>query len=245
MLRVLVCGNSIALHVAPHRLNRKEGTYVDLLRRQLEPVGGRVISIARQSNMIDEDMLEFMANVQRYDADAVVMHFGVNEAAPRILPRGLWMWLKGPQAYGRLKSGVRRVESIVEPGLIRLASAGGWIGPRQFGAIYDRKLEVIGREGAGTAFVVNIGPPSDTMERLLPGMGRSVDACNDVLADLCRKHDAVLVDVHDLVRRTGMDIQPDGCHFTGEGHRLVHQLLFDKLSERFPRQLAGARTVDS
>jgi lysophospholipase L1-like esterase len=83
------------------------------------------------------------------------------------------------------------------------------------------------------------------MERLLPGMGDAVVAYNDILTGLCQKHDAVLVDAYGLVRREGIEIQPDGCHFTAQGHRLLHDLLWERLAERFPRLQAVAPTPDS
>jgi lysophospholipase L1-like esterase len=219
MVRVLVAGNSVALHVAPHRERREDGSYVDLLRRELEAIGGRVSSVAQQSNMIDEDDLQFMTHVQRADPDVVILHYGVNEAAPRILPKRLWMWLKGPQAYSRFKSGLRRVEAKLEPTLIRWTRAGGWIGPAEFGRRLAYKLDLVRKEAAARTLVVNIGPPSERMETLLPGMGRAVDRYNAVIEQVCRDRGAGVVDAWGLVKEAGIDIQPDGCHFTAEGHR--------------------------
>lgn len=239
MLRVVVAGNSVALHVAPKRESRAGGTYADLLRRRLEPLGGAVVSVARRSNLVDGDDLDFMADLQRNDPDAVVLQFGINEAAPRILPRGLWMWLKGPQAYGKAKSLLRRVEGKVEPALVRWTRAGGWIGPARFAERYRYKLRICRKDAAALPFVVNLGPPSADLERALPGMTAAVDRYNAVLADLCRDEGAVLVDVHGLVSRRGMDIQPDGIHFTRDGHRAVAELLWERLRERFPHLPEG------
>ncbi len=234
MIRVVVAGNSVALHVAPRRDDRAGGTYADHLRRRLRPLGGDVVNVARRSNLVDEDDLEFMAHCQRNDPDAVVMQYGINEAAPRVLPRPLWMWLKGPQAYGRAKSLLRRVEGRMEPHLVRWTRAGGWIRPARFEARYRYKVRIVRRESAALPLIVNLGPPTDDLERLLPGMRAAVERYNGILERICREEGAILVDVHGLVLDRGMEIQPDGIHFTAEGHRQVADLVWKCLRESFP-----------
>jgi lysophospholipase L1-like esterase len=234
MVRVVVAGNSVALHVAPRREGRDSGTYADLLRRRLEPLGGAVVNVARRSNLVDEDDLEFMANCQRNDPDAVILQYGINEAAPRILSRPLWMWLKGPQAYGTAKSLLRRVEGRLEPHLVRWTRAGGWIGPKRFEERLRYKVRIVRKESAAVPMVVNLGPPTPDLERLLPGMTAAVERYNAIMERVCRDEDAVLIDIHALVRERGPEIQPDGIHLTAEGHRCVAELLWDRLCERFP-----------
>ncbi len=234
MVRVVVAGNSVALHVAPRRDERDSGTYADHLRRRLEPLGGAVVNVACRSNLVDEDDLEFMANCQRNDPDVVILQYGINEAAPRILPRPLWMWLKGPQSFGIAKSVLRKVEGGLEPRLIHWGRAGGWIGPKRFEELLRYKIRIVLKESAAVPMVLNIGPTTPDLERVLPGVTASVHHYNEIMGRLCRDEGAVLVDLHALVREQGLSIQPDGVHLTAEGHRCVCDLLWERLRERFP-----------
>lgn len=234
MLRVVVAGNSVALHVARREGAREAGTYADHLRRRLEPLGGAVVNVARRSNLVDEDDLEFMAHCQRNDPDAVVMQYGINEAAPRILSRPLWMWLKGPQAYGRAKSLLRRIEGKLEPRLVRWTRAGGWIGPKRFEELYRYKIGIVRKESAALPLVVGLGTPTADLERVLPGMTAAVERYNAVMRDLCGAEGAVFVDVQALLAGRGADLSPDGIHLTAEGHRLLGDRIWQHLRDAFP-----------
>jgi len=228
-LRILVFGHSGSLALRPPRQSRQEGTYVDLLRRHVTESCGAdaaVVNLALRSNMVNQDDLRFTCDIQRHDPDVVVLHYGVNECAPRVLPRPIWMWLHGFADQGWLR---RRLGSWLMPMevlLMRLVSCGGWLSAAKFERCLRFKIASVRKEAACRVLVVNIGPPNERYRRMLPGIERQVLRFNEVIARVAAESGALLMDVQGMVTAGGLEqLQPDGCHLSAEGHRQLFEMI--------------------
>lgn len=235
-MRVAVFGSSVALFVRPPRGERAHGTYIDLLRRELErrEPGSEVANLAYRSRMVTHETdIGFTASLARIDPDVAILHYGVNEAAPRALPYSMWMWLYGPQRCSRIK---RYAACRLLPLLAFVTRAfhmSGWVDPVTFGKHLSSLIRHCRKESAAVVFVVNIGPPNERFIRMLPGIDAACVRYNSVIAECASAEGAFLLDAYSLIDRAGLDkAQPDGAHLSADGHQLLFEELLRQLVDR-------------
>ena len=102
-VRVSVFGSSVALTIRPPRANRTEGTYSDRVDALALKAGFYLIvkNHAQRSRLIThENEMDFVGKLQKDNPDYVILHYGINEAAPRVWPYRLWMIAHAPK-WGR------------------------------------------------------------------------------------------------------------------------------------------------
>ena len=235
-MRIAVFGSSVALETRPARRVYAEGNYADLLRvaaEALDPTS-EVVNLARRSNLIvHETEMKFTGDLQRLNPQVVILHFGINEAAPRAIPYGPWMWLHGPQDSGRLKAVTSGILLRFWAILIRLLGLRGWVKPAEFGRYTRQLIAHLRKECQAEVFVVNMGPPNAKYRRLPPRIESIMPEYNAVLAKVARDTGAVLVDVWSMVQAEGVEkAQPDGCHLSAYGHRRVFETIWNELGAR-------------
>lgn len=235
-MRVLVFGSSVPLAIRPRREDRTDGTYVDLLRRALKSHSpdADVVNLASRSRLVThESDIDFTASVQRFDPDLVILHYGINEAAPRAIPYRPWMWLHAPQNCGKPKALVASGLSRLYPTLIRLFKMRGWVEPQEFGNHLSRLIGHCRKESTAAIVLVNLGPPSPRYERMLPGVHQAITQYNHAITEVAQTENVGLVDAYSLVKREGLDkTQPDGAHLSPFGHRCLFDELLRVLEEK-------------
>jgi lysophospholipase L1-like esterase len=232
-IKIVIVGNSVGLSVRPPPVSRKEKNYASLLREMLESnrptCQFEVINYAGWSQVITDAISNFEYTVLQPNPDFVVIHFGINESVPRIIPRWLWTFTNWKyENPSRLRFHIARVINkvvkIASPRLLSMISHRGWISAELFGEKLDLYLRYIGKETMSKSIVLNVGPPSSRIESALPGSSRNVARCNDAIKSVVGKHtpESVLLDAHSMISDSGIEnLQPDGIHLNAVGHERI------------------------
>jgi lysophospholipase L1-like esterase len=229
-MRILIIGNSEALFVRPPRKKKNEGTYTEILIKELK--NAQIFNLSSGSSLVTDLLNSFDKNLNRYFPDIVILHFGINEAAPRLLPRFIWNLIYADKNKYTLMSFskslikfLRKFFSLIT--FLYLKSVGGkdkgWVSCRKFEYVYSQLISRIEKELKSTIIIINIGFQNKKLEKTLPGIVDNIKMFNDIMAKIARRSESVfLVDVYEMCKKFGMDrIRPDGVHFSSEGHRFL------------------------
>jgi lysophospholipase L1-like esterase len=225
--RILVLGNSEVLHIRPPRSNWQELTYTEIIKNDIP--GAEVMNKAFGSSEVKNVLIEFDKYVHSYFPDIIILHFGVNEAAPRMLPRPLWFFIfadKNEPVYGPLTMSffilLRKIFGKLTTFYSLISGGRGWVNVKDFKYVYSQLLNKIDKELKSKIIIINIGPVTEKKEKDLPGFNRKVAEFNAAINELAKERSVDLVDIYNLCNRLGVDrIRPDGVHFSPEGHKLV------------------------
>lgn len=241
-MKITVVGNSVGLLVRPPRTSREEAVYAQLLVQKFRESEARDIEVynhCKWSGDLLTCLAEFEHQILQYDPDVVLVHFGINECAPRVLPRALWTLLNAKFSYRMpghryllrvLNAGLSRIR----PHAIRLLRSRSWMSPHQFEQALSQLVVLTVKETRAQLILLNIGPPTDRVERALPGCTENVAIFNKIISRIAREslHHCSVLDIHQLVLTHGAeDLQPDGIHLSATGHALVADQLFSFISQ--------------
>lgn len=233
---ILVYGDSLSLPRSRDEVHCLD-TYPELLRRALEAsardlrVG--VLNRSLGGATIDSLYAHFVRDSAYLGAGAahiLVIQCGIVDCAPRPVSPGV------KAGIGRLPTPLRwaiaRLLHYARPLLLK--SGLSWRnteGP-QFAEVLEQWI-ARATKSAERIYVVNIAPPTPSLDRHSPGLASSIDAYNAAIAKVvaAAQPDRVrLVDVHCAIisRPDGLSEcinQADGHHITAAGHRLYAQLI--------------------
>jgi lysophospholipase L1-like esterase len=223
---VVVVGSSVALFVRAIRVSRDESPYPALIAASYPDL--EVINSSRGSFDIEDAVRDFVPTVMVHDPDLVIMHLGINDCAPRLLPRRVWRFL---YAYSSdvLLEGFRsvavqvgrRVDAAARAPFARLLNR-PWVRPARFLALLDAWLELVQKETSASVILVGIGRPTARVEHALPGISGNVEHYNAILQRATRGQEAWVrfVDVAAWMEGEELErLQPDGIHLSAAGHR--------------------------
>jgi len=243
-LRVAVLGNSVPLLMVPERTRRSDGTYPELLAGVLAEAGvdAEVTDRARMFEMIHEGARRFGADIAPLHPDVLILHYGIIELQPNVLPTTVVRHLSVTRPGGR---GVRRLwRRLAVPRLWPAARA--WqrwasarvglrtwrFSPTRFVAELDHLVRVA-RYNRSLVLVLDVHDPGPRLEHFMPGIRgrwqqhqRALRRYVEELGD----PDVRLVEVSAVAAGLGEGASTDGLHLGAEGHALLAQVLATEIA---------------
>jgi hypothetical protein len=224
-LNIAIFGSSVALTIRPFRSSREEGNYSDVIKSELDNAGFKVLmkNFASRSRLIvHEDVLEYVGNLQKANPDFTVLHYGINEAAPRVWPYRIWLSLHKPKWYRsrfheRFYPFLLRIETLI----IKSLKMKGWVSKRKFHNMLKLMVETTVRETLSKVILISIGKPNDNYIRILPGVEQLITDFNIIINDVAKETGSYLVDINKLGEEADLNLCPDGAHLSFPGHLLV------------------------
>lgn len=224
-LNIAIFGSSVALTIRPFRSSRKEGNYSDVIKSELENAGNKVSlkNFASRSRLIvHEDIMEYVGNLQKANPDFTVLHYGINEAAPRVWPYWIWLLLHKPKwdrsrIHKKFYPFFLRIETLV----IKSLKMKGWVSKRKFHKMLKLMVETTIRETLSKVVLISIGNPNENYIRILPGVEQQIAEFNMIINNVAKETSSFLVDINKLGEEADMNLCPDGAHLSFPGHLLV------------------------
>ena len=165
-----------------------------------------------------------------------IVEAGIVDCAPRPIPP------VARRAIGLLPTPIRQAAvRVLHSQRSRLLNAGSvWrvTSPQRFERTLHRWLQ----ELAGVAsrvYVLNIAPTTEAMEQHSPGLSRSIEQYNEIIARTTANtgENVELVDVHSAVRAAPDGLaryvnKVDGHHLTRDGHSMIAGLILARFTGR-------------
>ena len=226
-LRVRVYGDSLALPRPGIVAN--EERYVALLEGWWRSQGAWVELLDRsRANQTVVQARDAWVHDNAYfgeAADIVIAHVGICDCAPRPLTpreRALVSRLPAPARDSVIKVIHRFRHRLVQARDIRV------VPPKTFRAVYREWLPKV-VEHADRAYVLDVAPTNDAMEKRSPGLVAAISAYNEIIAETVAQlgaGKATLIGVHRMIDDApdGIDafvLREDGHHITPRTHRMV------------------------
>lgn len=201
-----------------------------------------ILNLSTYSSLITDPLNNFVENLCRHFPDIIILHFGINEAAPRFLPRFIWRLIyddKNKYALvPPLKSLVlflRNVFNLITYIYLKIVGGKdrGWISTDKFEYIYSQLIGRIEKELKSKTIIINIGSPNKSLEKALPWIKENIERLNSIMAKIAHRSESVfLIDAHRMCVDYGIDrIRPDGVHFNSEGHYLLAKEIFSLIQQ--------------
>ncbi|MDP9182977.1 MAG: hypothetical protein M3P04_09415 [Actinomycetota bacterium] len=243
-LSLVAFGNSVASLVMPARVDRSEGTYLEVMADVLagEGVPSVVHQESRWFDFLHRAMRDYETRVRSHAPDVVVVQFGLNEYQPWLLP--IWVirnLLVHNQAVTRTAKGYRR---WVAPRLWRgvrgyrrraapLAGMRTWqTTPRRFEGHLRRLLRSLRVDGHPLVLVLDIDAPDSRLEHFLPGVAARHTVFQQLIERVVEQQEDTsvrLVRVSEITAAIGPTALADGMHYTPQTHRVVGEHLADEV----------------
>jgi hypothetical protein len=243
-LRVAVLGNSVPLLVVPSRSRREDGTYAERLPRLLADAGvpAQVSCHARLFELIHEGARRYGPEIAPLQPDVLVLHYGVLELQPNVLPTTINRSLtrNGPGGRGLRRLWRRALAPRLWPtarAWQRWASARAglrtWrLRPDRFVAELDHLVRVA-RSTQALVLVLDVHDTGPRLEHFMPGTARRRAVLQAAVRAYVEDHGdpgVRLVEVSELVRPLGDDASVDGLHLGPAGHALVAEALAKEIT---------------
>ena len=243
--RVAVLGNSVPILMVPPRQHRRTGTYSELLPELLaaDGVDATVVNHARLFELVHEGARRFRRELIGTSPDVLVLHYGMLELQPNVLPTTLNRHLSREDPGGRglqglwIRHGVPRAWPVARTwqrwASARVGDRGWRLPPKRVAAELARLIDVARQERA-LVLVIDVHRPGSRLEHFLPGVGRRWVRMQAVLHDVVssrRDPDVRLIPASAIVAELGeAGGAPDGLHLTAAGHRMLAELLAAEIS---------------
>jgi lysophospholipase L1-like esterase len=239
-LSVVTFGNSVTFMQMPARNDRADGNYTEVLADRLTtegiPVTFRVEG--KWFDFLHRAMRDYESRVRPHAPDVLIVQFGLNEYQPWLLP--VWLirhLLIQNQAVSRTAKAYRRY--LAKPAWRRVRSyrkqAAKLVGthtwqttPRRFAGHLRRLLRTARVEGRPLVLVLDVDEPSGTLAHFLPGLADRHAIFQKALEKTVRSFDdpeVRLVRVSEITRGGGVDVLPDGMHYSTQTHQRVGEVL--------------------
>ena len=242
---VTILGNSVPLFVIPPREQRAEGAYGEVLERLLRDAGieASVTNHARPFELIHEGARRCRVDVPYLHADVVIIHYGVIELQPNVLPTAVTRNLSRDMPGGR---GLRRLwYSKAVPRLWPYARA--WqrwasakvgtrtwrLAPHRF-VNELRSLVRLAQHGRSLVLIIDVPAPNERLEYFMPGLGSrhaTFQAALRCFVDELADPDVRIVEASGVVEDVDGVGTADGLHLTVAAHAL--------LAERLAKEITG------
>ncbi len=233
--RIIIVGNSVGLFVRPPAQTPDQGNYGRLLADTLGP-GAQVFNLCRPSETVTSLLKGIYDRVFVHAPHVVVIHLGINECTPRLVPHWAYGALSGIKPHeGRLSSALRArlgrlINTTLAPRLIPALGLRPWLGPEEFGRRYELILSVLRKEFAPAIFCLGINPTTQRVESLLPGASANIRRYSQIIGELAGQAGAAFLDPTELpAGGRPEDLAPDGIHISADGHRQVCAWLLERL----------------
>lgn len=244
-VRVAVLGGSVTLQTEG-RTSRAEGTYAEVLGRELRARGlhAEVTNRGAWYELLPSGTKRWWTDVRPLGADVLVVHYGMGDSQPAVVPHRLARALFHP-ARGdgwRDEAWRSRVMPVLWP-LVRRWQvwAGNGFGRRTYRVSPARfraelhRLIAIARHDHSAVLVLDRPEPNAKLVHFQPGLDerwathRRIE--QEVVAGF-ETPEVRFLPLDDVVNKLGHDeTVPDGLHFSPKAHALVAQKLADHVEE--------------
>lgn len=258
-LRIVVVGNSVSVMTAPARLRRGEGTYGEVLvdRLAADGIPAELYLEGRWFDFAPAALRGYDERIRRHSPDVLVLHYGLNESQPWLVPiwllrhllrehtttRPVGIWYRRAVAAPLWRS-VRAWRRVAA----RLVGTHTWqVTPARFAGTVERIVRAVRRQLRPLVLVLDVNPPGARLEHFLPGQAARHAVVQRTLADVVASFDdpeVRLVPVSQVVAALGHDVAvPDDIHYSAVGHAKVAEMLHDEISAWLagPDQVGRAR----
>jgi lysophospholipase L1-like esterase len=227
--------------MVPARRDRSsEATYPEHLQRLLR-ADGLDVSVRNDSKLfgrITEGYRRFQEDVIPWAPDVLVVHFGIIELQPNVVPTAVNRHFTTQDRGGKGVKGLyrRRLKPRLWPPLRKFQRrASGIVGPRHSFRLAPahfeaelRRLISVARSQQMLVLVCDINPPGPRLQHFLPGVNERYARFQSIIERVVAQaddDDVQLVPVSKVVRGGGDEAMPDGLHFTASGHLEVARML--------------------
>lgn len=261
-VRVLTKGASTVNWISYMGGTRYDVAYPRVLEGELVAAGWPAVvhdtSVAAEHPK--EGLAAWPRDVVNFSPDAVVLHYGHMECIHLLLPRALQRHAQKINARpGPLRDPYR--QRVVRPAWQLLARGQQRVAPHVPEQVFQRRARraVLDLErlvdralmvGGPLVLVMELTPPGVNYESWFPGMGERMAEMNRLLRAMVERVARPEVRFFETQRviapltTTGVDVNPDGAHFTPAAHRLIGAALADEVATwvAAQRHLVPART---
>jgi hypothetical protein len=239
-LSVVAFGNSVTFMQMPDRRDHADGSYLEVVADRLAAEGVPVAAHleGRWFDFVHRAMREYESRVRTHVPDVLIVQFGLNEYQPWLVPVWLIRHLmvqhravsRTAQRYRKhvarpLWRQVRTFRRRVAP----LAGTRTWqTTPRRFAGHLRRLITTARAEGKPLVLVLDIDEPSGTLAHFLPTLAPRHAIYQERLARVVASFndpEVRLVKVSEITRGGGVDVLPDGMHYSPGTHARVGELL--------------------
>ena len=245
-LSLLAFGNSISSLVLPARVDRSQGTYLEVMADLLAGHGVPAIphQESRWFDFLHMAMRDYESRVRSHCPDVVVVNWGLNEYQPWLLP--IWLvrtMLTQNQAASRSAKAYRR---WVAPRLWKVIrgyrrQAAKLVGmrtwqttPYRFEGQLRRLLRNLRVDGRSLVLVMDIDAPDARLEHFLPGMKARHAVFQEIIERVVAEQgdsQTRLIRVSEITAAIGPTAMADGMHYTPDTHRIVGEHLTSEVVE--------------
>lgn len=240
--RVCVLGSSISMLVRP---DGSGDPYPRVLERILNCAGDDLWLIENQSEIaatVDSISTHLATRIVAAQPDVTILHYGHVEAIRRPHSKRMWLWthLYVPGMTPRARK-VRIIGRWYAAARRRLGLTQQWVPLSRFHHALSEGIEYLQRNTSKTIILIEANPWNESIEAYGPGTNGQIEKYNAAMREIATSHGIELLELSELsaadpFHRPVQDFIPDGTHFSGEGHRLLAQVLADRISRN--RQLS-------
>jgi lysophospholipase L1-like esterase len=190
-----------------------------------------LIERGRRLRTIEYVLDDWYEEVELKKPDAVVVHVGIVDCAPRVFLRRERAFVDRIR-FTWVKKRLLKFAHDHRPAIIRMR-------PRVYVPVerFERHVgEVVRKAQAAklkSLFFVNILAPSNNMENRSPGFQRNVELYNQVLQAQARHSFVEIIDINKVLSaiESTENLTVDGIHFSETPHRMLAQELERHLSQ--------------
>lgn len=239
-LSVVVMGNSLTVLSVPARSGPDDGVYAEVMRDRLvgQGIPARVQLEGRWFDFATEALTRYESSVRSYLPDVVVLHFGLNESQPWLLPvpvvrhfvtrhrvttrSGQWYRDRVAPPIWRGVRGYRRWASA------HIGTRTWQTTPHRFESAMRQLVRLTRAESRALVLVLDVEQPGGLLEHFLPGMAPRHAVIQERLRQVVEGFDdpdVRLIRVSDLIAQAGPEAMVDQMHYSPLGHRLVGERL--------------------
>lgn len=254
-LSVVVFGNSLPILQMPLRPDRESGVYLEILADRLAEEGVPVAAHleGRWFDFLVDGMRDYQTRVRSHMPDVLIVHYGLNEYQPWIVP--VWLIRHFLRQRDAVVQPARAYRKHVAPRLWRKVRnfrrwASPHVGlrtwqttPHRFGGHLARLIRLARAEMAPLVLILDIDEPGELLQHFLPGLSERREVYQRTLEQVVREADdpdVRLVRVSEVTKALGPRSMPDGMHYTAEAHRAIGERLADDVMS-WLRERARAR----
>lgn len=231
-MKILIFGSSVGLNIRPPRANRSEKNYAMLLHEMLSKLNGKFVVYNKcvwHGMITDYNSEEFSNIILQEDPEIIILNYGVNECAPRLLSKKIWYYLNNPgNKNNTIIRFINRFFYHISPRMIKILKLNGWVKIDDFEINLKEKIGLIEKETKSDIILLGIGITNHRVESRLPGINKLIQQYNNAMSNISSMSNRCFyLDLSNLT-----DYMPDGIHFDFIGHQTVAKKIYNIISER-------------
>lgn len=237
--KITIFGCSVAIRVRPPENFPQNRNYGMILENLLDRKYPETCNLVKNFGFSRATILEIVEKLENYIVtfpDYFILNIGVPDASTREIP----YWFA--QIINKQNDSLlKKVFSVFHAKFIKkhnaffvkLRGKKTWVSSKKFKSDYNHILSKIKKETNARVICLAISPTNSRVESKIPGSTLKYQSYNKIIEKLASKFDADFIDFDDLLSEKCF---PDGIHFSGEGHRIVAERIFNVIEGYKKRQ---------